>query len=424
MKLHQRGTTYHFRIRVPADLVTLLGRREIHQSLRTDDGRTARSRASHLKSSVIGGFERLRFARLAASQDDELTDLAQGFLTSLGSTRRTGDVGLQLDKPLRLRELTKLHLQEKKGTISPRSYDKMRYSYRVAIHHIGNIPLRELNRSVCRSYREALKHSPQYLLRNDAGSKNVTRTLSTKSINHHIQFLSALLRWATLEELIGGNPAEGLTIKKNGKASDDRFAFSDEQLQHLLGNLWSDEVRPERRWVPLIALWSGMRQEEICQLRHSDIIKPDDVYCFRVTAEAGSIKSASAERLVPVHPWLIEKGFLRDVWRPDKAPSNERIWSSLRKTKLGRYSNALCKWFSRYKRMKGFDDPKLCFHSLRHTFINEAKQRELPEPIIRQLVGHREASITLGRYGKDYDIEKLNHYMNIVSFNIQLDANC
>ena len=50
MKLHQRGTTYHFSLRAPSDLIDVFNRREIHQSLRTFDGRTARSRASTISS--------------------------------------------------------------------------------------------------------------------------------------------------------------------------------------------------------------------------------------------------------------------------------------------------------------------------------------------------------------------------------------
>jgi integrase len=297
----------------------------------------------------------------------------------------------------------------------------MSYSFRLAAHHIGNILLRDLNRMVCRNYRDALRHSPQFLLREDAASKNLDRVLSDKSVNLHLQYLSGLLRWATLEEIIGGNPAEGLTLKKQKRESEERFAFGDDQLQRLLGGLWIDQTRSVRRWVPLIALWTGMRQEEICQLRHCDVVKRNDIHCIVITGEAGSVKSTSAERIVPIHPWLIDKGFLTEVWRSEKAMAQERLWPELRKTKLGRYSNAVCKWFGRYKRKKGFTDSRYCFHSLRHTFINAMKQSEVPEPIIRQLVGHQENSITMGRYGKSYDLEKLSHYMNTLSFDLQIE---
>ena len=422
MKLHQRGTTYHLRVRVPSDLVEVVGRREIHQSLRTTDGRTARSRATQLRASIDGGFDRLRLARLSAQGDDELAGLADGLLSSLGSARRNREVGPKAKKLLRLRELMDAHLREKQPALDPRSFNKMAHSYRVAAHLIGNIPLRSLNRSVCRAYRETLRETPQFLLREDCASKQTDRLLSDKSVNHHLQYLSALLRWATLEEIIGGNPAEGLAIRKRQRDWEERFAFDGDQLQSLLGTLWADEDRLERRWVPLIALWSGMRQEEICQLRHCDVVERDGVHCFLITAEAGTVKSAAAERLVPVHPWLIDAGFLTEVWSQDKVETKERLWPCLRKTKLGRYSNAVCKWFSRYKQEKGFKDRRYCFHSLRHTFINAMKQQEVPEPVIRQLVGHQEASITLGRYGKDYDLEKLNRYMREVTFPVALPA--
>ena len=48
------------------------------------------------------------------------------------------------------------------------------------------------------------------------------------------------------------------------------------------------------------------------------------------------------------------------------------------------------------------------------------KQNEVPEPVIRQIVGHREGSITFGRYGKDYDLVKLNNYMVSVSYDLSV----
>ena len=105
MKLHQRGNTYHLRVRVPSDLVEVIGRRELHQSLRTSDGRTARSRATQLRAFIDGGFDRLRFARLSAQSDNELAILAGGLLYSLSSTRRNREVNTVAKKPLRLREL-------------------------------------------------------------------------------------------------------------------------------------------------------------------------------------------------------------------------------------------------------------------------------------------------------------------------------
>ena len=74
----------------------------------------------------------------------------------------------------------------------------------------------------------------------------------------------------------------------------------------------------------------------------------------------------------------------------------------------GKRSSAFSKWFGRYKRSAGLNDPKLAFHSLRHTFVDKLKQIEVPEAVIAELVGHRNHSITLSRYGKRYNLPLLN----------------
>jgi integrase len=419
MKLHQRGSTYHFRLRVPSDLIDVLNRQEIHQSLKTTDGRTARARATAIQATLVSGFDRLRLAKMSAVDDREVKNLASVMLASLGGARKLPSDNKTTEEVTCLEELIQLHLKEKQLSVDGRTHMSMEYSYRLALYHIGNIKLTELNRAVCRSYRDALKQTPCFFLRHDNASEQVNEVLSDKSVNQHLQFLSAMFRWATREELIQGNPAEGLAIKKRKRDWDERFAYDDNQLQRLLGTLWLDEVRDERVWAPLIALFTGMRQEEICQLRRCDLIKRDGIWCFSITADAGHLKSAAAERFVPIHNWLLMKGF-PEVLPLETMNEEDRIWSLLSPNRLDRYSNSVCKWFSRYKRKKGFTDTRYCFHSLRHTFINKMKQNEVPEPLIRQLVGHGEGSITLGRYGKDYDIEKLNKYLNDVHYDLEI----
>ena len=235
MKLHQRDNTYHLRLRVPTDLVDVFNRREIHQSLRTSDGRIARSRASTIRAKLNGGFDKLRFAKLSSVADQDIEGLATDLLVSLGGTRRVRESSTIIDKCLYLEDLIRLHLEEKRPAVDLRTYMSMEYSYRLAVHHIGNINLGNLNRSICRSYRDSLKATPQFLLRSDNASKCTHRLLSDKSINNHLQFLSALLRWGTREELVNGNPAEGLTLKKKLRDWDERYAYDNNQLQQLFG---------------------------------------------------------------------------------------------------------------------------------------------------------------------------------------------
>ena len=48
---------------------------------------------------------------------------------------------------------------------------------------------------------------------------------------------------------------------------------------------------------------------------------------------------------------------------------NGGMWHTFKADKYGKRSSAFSKWFGRYKRLAWLKDPKLTFHSLRHTFV-------------------------------------------------------
>lgn len=101
-------------------------------------------------------------------------------------------------------------------------------------------------------------------------------------------------------------------------------------------------ARPRRGrfWVPLIALFSGMRMNEICQLHAADIHRLDGVDCFFVTegpsdSDNGKrLKTAASERLIPIHPALIEMGFMTFVTER-RATGAVRLFSELQKSSTG-----------------------------------------------------------------------------------------
>ncbi len=58
--LIRRNGRYHFRMRVPQDLISVIQSREIHRSLGTTDGRTANALATTLKVKLESEFAQLR----------------------------------------------------------------------------------------------------------------------------------------------------------------------------------------------------------------------------------------------------------------------------------------------------------------------------------------------------------------------------
>ncbi|MFZ3324836.1 MAG: hypothetical protein WA231_02620 [Methylocella sp.] len=73
------------------------------------------------------------------------------------------------------------------------------------------------------------------------------------------------------------------------------------------------EADPVNRWVPLLSAYSGVRVSEICQLRVEDVTQLSGIWCMKIAPEAGSLKTAGSERVVPLHPAVIEAGFLQFV---------------------------------------------------------------------------------------------------------------
>ena len=64
--LIRRNRQYHFRIRVPSDLTSILGCQELHRSLRTADLRSARALTGILRAKADTAFASIRLQRSLA----------------------------------------------------------------------------------------------------------------------------------------------------------------------------------------------------------------------------------------------------------------------------------------------------------------------------------------------------------------------
>ena len=155
--------------------------------------------------------------------------------------------------------------------------------------------------------------------------------MSAANANVHLANFSSFLNWAVNEELLPRNPMRGLRLPDDVAKRDKRHPFSDEQLRAIFNaplyrgcldgergyaKPGSERPRNARYWVPLIALHTGMRLNEICQLDTADIREIESVPCFMVSEASlsgekdKSLKTGASERLIPLHPVLIECGIL------------------------------------------------------------------------------------------------------------------
>jgi integrase len=218
------------------------------------------------------------------------------------------------------------------------------------------------------------------------------------------------------------NPFEGLKVPIKRKAIQERDIFNADDLKKIFNNpAFADfEGRePWKYWVPLIGLYSGARVGEIAQLRKQDVFQDGGDMVFRITDEAGSVKNISSERVVPVHPELILKGF-NDFCIGAFSEDRERLFPELYEVDI-KPGDKVSRWFNTtYLKNFGLKptDRKISFHSIRHNFINEFRKMNAPEVKVKQLTGHSHESITYGRYGGEYGLQGLYDLIKLVKYDI------
>src|SRR6185369_10769053 len=88
--LTQRGRRFHLRLRIPTDLFSFFGRRELHRSLRVNDRQMARVMARTLQGRAEETFATIRHRQSLGDDPESLLALARAlYAENLPSTRGT-----------------------------------------------------------------------------------------------------------------------------------------------------------------------------------------------------------------------------------------------------------------------------------------------------------------------------------------------
>jgi hypothetical protein len=88
------------------------------------------------------------------------------------------------------------------------------------------------------------------------------------------------------------------------------YAFSSEDLKKLFHSREFLEDKHRHSycfWLPIIALFTGMRLNEICQLHLNDFRSEDGIYVIDVIGDEKekNLKNKTSRRLVPLHNFLV-----------------------------------------------------------------------------------------------------------------------
>ena len=224
---------------------------------------------------------------------------------------------------------------------------------------------------------------------------------SATTRNRYIKKNAGFFRWLNMrtdDEI--KNLFEGMNVKDSTAPMDRRPAYTAYTAYDLrqLHNAIQGVVE-WRRWIILICRYSGMRQNEACQLYKNDVMQVNGTWCFRIgdLNEGQSLKTPNSRRFIPISSKLLEAGLLAYVEKQEI-----RLFPKL-SPHLGIYAHQFSKWFGSFRKPHGLPE----FHSIRHYVATRLKENGVAEQFASQLLGNSNSSITYNRYGKNIDVINL-----------------
>lgn len=250
-----------------------------------------------------------------------------------------------------------------------------------------------------KSLREFLQHDEIARLRHsDVVSWKdhlVERALVAKTINDgYLASLSTILNFEVQNGRLQSNIAEGVKARHRDRAGASRLPYTRDEAGRLL-ELAKGESHPNLRWLPWLAAMSGSRIGEVAQLWGQRIVIVEGLHVMRIAPaeDGGRLKNAWSERDVPLHPAIIEQGFLDFVQERGDGPlfyqrtSGDPARAHASKSVAGK----VAAWV---RAQSGFRDRrKDPSHAFRHWFKSELAAAGVQDSLADGIVGHGKRSV-------------------------------
>ena len=279
------------------------------------------------------------------------------------------------------------------------------------IDHVTINKFKETLSKAPNQYRKRFKNKPlKEILKMDLSGY----TLNTKqNVNKQLQKISTVMAWAVKQGYMPVNYAYGKTYTINSKeAKANRRPFTIAELQTIFKqsktfqeNCCGSDKERNIFWVFLIALFTGARLNEICQLDVDDVVELENILCFDVNENAHNkrLKNLSSARIIPVHFTLLKIGFL-DYLSSRKEAGKRKLFEIEYSDKEKSYSMNFSKNAMYYIRsVCGIEDKSVVFHSFRHNVADVLSQnRDLKDSEVSEFLGHTPVGETRATYAQQH----------------------
>lgn len=368
-----------------------------------------------------------------------------------------------------------LDMRAEEGRIGDKQRHTTNSSLRIWIETIGDRPVTAYARQDIAAYRSFLKTIPKLYWRSvserrkpiqqvvaeadaqeKATGKPVER-LGPVTINKHLSNVGSFFAWAQKEQLLPEKPPfwSGFHLPTGEAVTglaehEERPAFSDAQIETIFKHpVWTGRasenrynkagtliIRDALYWGPLIAVYSLMRREEIFQLKVKHIREVEGIWVFDLHHHELSLKNAASRRLVPLHRYLLELGFIETMVRGRN--SEEQLFPELSRSavhntfgdKVGKKFASIIDFLGIVVIRKDGKESHGAFHPLRHYGETILLNAKVPAGIVDAIAGHKSSArdnekrshetVERTRYNKGYYITTLKNAIDEIEAPIDI----
>jgi integrase len=315
----------------------------------------------------------------------------------------------QVIKSKKFSEATTAYLEEKKHQNVAATILEKNRTYKDFIDIFGDLEINLISKAELVQWKTA----------------DLKRNITANRINKRLGQVNDFFNWAINHGHYTAHPTspvDGLFIKGTGKLSaqtEHYEPFTNDDLKNIFNSDYATEMaKPDHYWIPIVAMFSGARREEIASLKASNVKIVDGVACFQI--EGG--KTIDARRVVPIHPQLQALGFMTYAQHV-KAMGQEYLFPYLIDGQNGRGKNA-GRQFSKLLDKHGITDDRKVLHSFRHSVITRLHSKNANPAHVMQITGHKgEAGQTVhfGTYTHDVGLKALADTLEKLSYALDFE---
>lgn len=296
------------------------------------------------------------------------------------------------------------YLKHYKLSVSELTYNECKNILLVFLDCIGDIDIKQIKQKDLADYRDELRQYPsnknkktELIGLNFKEVITVTKThnldvLKPNSIKKYVSRVSGLFTWFYEMDYTEKHIGQNLTKKIKGN-TNFREAYSKEQINLLFNaNNYRSSIsyHLSRFWIPLIALYTGARIEEIATLRTADIKEVEGIYCIDINiSDEKKVKTENSIRTIPINNELLQVGLIEYRNEVKKIKKNIYLFPDIVKNNnSNKLSSKIGKWRSRYLTKLNIKIPSIVFHSFRNTMSESLRQLETPDADLKGIIGH------------------------------------